>query len=174
MQRGPFRIEALEADSEGQLGGLRLRMRLDRVDRLEGGDLLYLDYKTGRAAVGDWLGERPREPQLPMYAVLGPPAVGGVSFASLAVGDVGYRGLARNEIAGTGIRSPASDRRVDAADWDALRHRWERDLSRLANAFAAGDARVDPRRSSDDCRWCQLSILCRRHELKDRGALADG
>lgn len=174
LQRGPFRIEALEADSEGQLGGLGFRMRLDRVDRLEDGDLLYLDYKTGKAAVSDWLGERPREPQLPMYAVLGPPAVGGVSFASLAVGDVGYRGLARHEIAGTGIRSPAADRRVDAADWDALRHRWERDLSRLADAFAAGDARVDPRRSSDDCRWCQLSILCRRHELKDRGALENG
>ena len=173
LRREPFRIEALEADSEAQLGGLNLRMRLDRVDRLDGGDLLYLDYKTGRAAVGDWLGERPREPQLPMYAVLGPQAVAGVAFGSLAVGDVGYRGLARNEIAGTGILSPGSARHIDAADWDALRERWERDLSQLAQAFAAGDARVDPRRTSEDCRWCQLSILCRRHELQDRGALED-
>ncbi len=173
LARAPFAIESLEEETRARLAGLEFSLRLDRVDRLDDGTLLYIDYKTGKASVGDWLGERPREPQLPMYAVVGPAGVGGVAVGSLAVGQVGYRGFARSEIEGTDIREPATNRRVHAADWEALRSDWERTITGLARSFARGDARVDPRRSSEDCRWCRLAVLCRRHELQEQGVLND-
>jgi len=173
LSRTPFTTQSLEDASGARLAGLDFSLRLDRVDRLEDGTLLYIDYKTGKASVGDWVGERPREPQLPMYAVVGPKSVGGVAFGSLAVGQVGYRGFARSEIEGTDIREPATNRRVDAADWEALRSDWESTVTGLARSFSSGDARVDPRRRSEDCRWCRLAVLCRRHELQEQGALND-
>lgn len=173
LSRAPFIIESLETESRATLAGLEFSLRPDRVDRLDNGSLLVIDYKTGQASVGDWLGDRPREPQLPMYAVAGPDGVGGVAYGSLAVGQVGYRGFAHSEIEGTDIREPAANRRVAAADWEALRSDWARTVNGLARSFAGGDARVDPRRSSEDCRWCRLAVLCRRHDLREQGALDD-
>src|SRR5690606_8510525 len=53
-----------------QAGPLRLRGKLDRVDRLADGDELIIDYKTGNApSPRQFFGERPRAPQLPAYVV---------------------------------------------------------------------------------------------------------
>ena len=54
---------------------------------------------------------------------------------------------------------------ADVPDWDALLGYWERNLTRLATAYAGGDARVDPKQAST-CEYCHLSTLCRIHELR--------
>lgn len=174
LGREPFLVASLEEGTQARIAGLTFGLRLDRVDRLDDGALLFIDYKTGKASVGDWAGDRPREPQLPMYASAVPGDVGGVAFGSLAAGEVGYRGFARREIPGTQIGTPGASRRVGADDWESLRAGWEATVSGLARAFASGDARVDPRRLREDCRWCRLAALCRRHELQEQGALEDG
>ena len=45
--RPPFEVSAIEAALQFELGGLALRLRLDRVDTLEGGGAAIIDYKTG-------------------------------------------------------------------------------------------------------------------------------
>ncbi|MGB5588654.1 MAG: PD-(D/E)XK nuclease family protein [Gammaproteobacteria bacterium] len=173
LQRESFAVGELESQKQLELAGLTFRLRVDRVDRLASGGMLYIDYKTGKTATRDWLGERPREPQLPLYAMAGGSRVSGVAFGSLAVGEVGYRGFADSDIPGTGIRDPANGPRPVADDWSALLSVWRHQVTALADAFAQGDARVDPRRVSEDCKWCELSILCRRHELSEQGLLGD-
>ena len=52
---------------------LEFAVSIDRVDRLADGARVLIDYKTGNAAA-DWRGERPDNPQLPIYALLHPEA----------------------------------------------------------------------------------------------------
>jgi probable DNA repair protein len=174
--RAPFEVESVEEDAEWTLAGLRLRIRADRVDRLADGGLLYVDYKTGAAAVGDWLERRPRQPQLPLYALAAGSRVAGIAYGMLAAGQVGYTGLARDAIEATTIEAPASNRRTRAAGldtWDKLLRAWHAWLSDLATAFVDGEAGVRPRRIAEDCRYCHLAVLCRRHELRQQGVQID-
>ncbi len=51
-RRLPFEVRLSEKDfSDVQVGPLRLNVRMDRVDEVEGGEVL-IDYKTGRLAEG--------------------------------------------------------------------------------------------------------------------------
>ena len=88
-QRSEFTVLKTEDTLEHMhLGGVELRCRIDRIDRVEQGTVL-MDYKTGGVNSNACDGERPDEPQLPAYAVLRqtsgteekPPA--GIAFAGL-------------------------------------------------------------------------------------------
>ena len=52
-QRAPFEVLAVEEARSVEIGGVRLELRLDRADRLDGGGDLLLDYKTGKAQTGE-------------------------------------------------------------------------------------------------------------------------
>ncbi|MBF0098146.1 MAG: PD-(D/E)XK nuclease family protein, partial [Magnetococcales bacterium] len=65
----PFAVLGQEVERTLRLGPLTVRVRLDRVDRLSDGSLVVLDYKTGLCRVESWLGERPLDPQLPLYVL---------------------------------------------------------------------------------------------------------
>src|ERR1700747_974209 len=66
----PGRVRGKKLDNVS-VGGLKLRLRADRIDLLENGQRLLLDYKSGEVSVKDWEGERPDEPQRPLYAIFG-------------------------------------------------------------------------------------------------------
>ncbi|MCW5625770.1 MAG: PD-(D/E)XK nuclease family protein, partial [Burkholderiales bacterium] len=91
--RAPFRVVEREAPRSIEIGGLRVRARLDRVDELEDGGRAILDYKTGRATASRWVGERPEEPQLPLYAIAEGEAVTALVFAVLRPEQVVFRGV---------------------------------------------------------------------------------
>ncbi len=177
-ERVAFAVVRIEKSTEREFAGVRFRLQADRIDRLADGSLLLIDYKSGPVSPRDWHGPRPKDPQLPFYALMfADPAVriGGLAFGCLRTGEEGYIGLASAEISGTGIRdiSQVPNPPNEAADWDRALSDWQRNLETLVSHFAAGDARVDPRRMSEDCRYCDLSPLCRRHELVASGVLRD-
>ena len=120
-----------------------------------------------------WLGERPDDPQLPLYALAAGEEVAAVAFACLKAGKHGFAGLAREEGLLPGVqrwRSITRPRKL-AASWRELLDGWrERDGTRLAAEFARGEAQVDPKRPFATCRHCELRPLCRVHERL--GALA--
>ena len=92
MERVPFTVEEHEKDFLTQINGLQLNLRVDRIDRVDGGRLI-LDYKTGKVSPAMWDGERPDEPQLPLYGVHGPVGdLRGVLFAQVRAGDMEFRG----------------------------------------------------------------------------------
>ena len=51
------------------------KVRIDRVDRLADDARVLIDYKTG-AATTDWRGDRPDNPQLPIYALAASRSIG--------------------------------------------------------------------------------------------------
>jgi probable DNA repair protein len=160
LLRPAFEVRQREQEFEDvAIGPLHLNIRVDRVDRLldeEGGEVL-LDYKTGLVSHKDWGGDRPDEPQLPLYAVLREPGtVAAVAFATIRAGN-------EMELHGYAARDGAllKSARMDWESLDAQLEDWHRVLTALAEGFARGDARVRPKAYPVTCTYCAQRLLCR-------------
>lgn len=155
-----YRVEEREAPATLQLAALPLRLRLDRVDRFADGARLVIDYKTGvPESPGRWFHSPLQSPQLPLYALVEPPAAG-VAVASLRPGAAALRGVGERTFApGISADLAGAARRPEIDGMDAARAFWRRELESLAADFVAGDSRVEP--VSGACRHCRRESLCR-------------
>jgi RecB family exonuclease len=156
-QREPFEVEQLEHGTQvARHGGLEFAVRIDRVDRLADGARVLIDYKTGIAAA-DWRGERPDNPQLPIYALLRPEALVAVAYGRVNAGECSF--IAEVERTAifkpNGRKSPLEGMPTLAALVDV----WALRIENLAADFAAGRAAVAP--TVRACKTCRLHGLCR-------------
>lgn len=173
-QRTPFTVTALEQKSKVEIGDLHISTQIDRVDETDQG-LIAIDYKTGDTSVRRWLGERPEEPQLPMYAefdaLMQNKPVAGVLFACLKKGaDKQFDGIVAEGVRVPGAATADKHRSIREPEYkqfDAIRTHWKQTLSSLAAAYLKGDAAVDPR-DANACMYCGLESLCRIYELDKR------
>lgn len=166
--RPDFVVASMEEGVAITVAGLTLGLRPDRVDRLADGRLAVIDYKTGADAdIKAWLDERPKLPQLPLYAIaLGPERVGAVAFARVRTGDTAYAGLVHDAATFPDLKSPgARGWPREFGDWREMLESWRRRLTALAEEHVSGDARLapDPRRA---CEYCHLGALCRIGETR--------
>ena len=166
-ERPAFSIALREQAMPVKIGDLVLNLRLDRVDRLADGSLHLIDYKSGNSEVRQWMGDRPEQPQLPLYtlALKGQKGeVSGISFALVSKKKLGFRGIGE-QAAAVGIKAdiPKTVKAWEPApqDWEALRELWEKALGQLAQQFIGGDARVEPLDIRKTCSYCGLEGLCR-------------
>lgn len=165
-RRPPFVVKSVEEAAEVDIGGLKLALRIDRLDHVpseprdrgqtRGGDLL-IDFKTGPVSINHWRGPRPEDPQLPLYAVSAKAPVHGVAFARVRPQECRLSGVA-DPAAVAGRFAPVDD--FDAASFEDLVEQWRETLAGLAEGFQAGDAAVDPLKPAI-CRRCHLHALCR-------------
>lgn len=163
-ERGPFEVIHVEHRRQLDIRGLTLTGRIDRMDRLQDGAHALIDYKTGsRVTPNDWMGARPDDPQLPLYAVTAQEGISAVAFARVRTGNMKFFGFSQQEDAIPGAKT--------VLDWPALVAGWKAELEKLAGEFAGGHAPVDPKRGFQTCRNCDLQTLCRVHERLS--ALAD-
>jgi probable DNA repair protein len=164
--RAPFAVEVLERSvRDARIAGLEFRVRIDRVDRLTDGARVLIDYKTGSASA-DWRGERPDNPQLPIYALLLPEALVSVAYAQVKVGDSKFI----PEAARADIYKPRSKATAleDQASFADLVDLWSRRIDRIAGEFSAGRAEVAPTLKA--CKTCDLQSLCRVPALLQSGS----
>ena len=160
--RAQFSVAQRELDVSFALGPLQLRLRVDRIDRMDDGSQIIIDYKSGISSVQDWLGDRPGKPQLLLYGVAAPGEAAALAFGQLRPRDCKFVGLGQRALApgiGTDIARAVGER-MDASDWDSLNARWRDNLERLAQEFVDGKAQVDPL-NNNSCTWCGLQPLCR-------------
>ncbi len=165
-ERAPFRVYALERRlDEAEVGELRLNLRADRIDEVEGGRLV-IDYKTSdNVNVALWQGERPDEPQLPIYALFGGiEAAAGVAFAQIRAGKTKLHALAEDPPTQLWGAAPGKGKRDGQLLSDTVRDGWDHALRALAGQFARGEAPVNPKYGEKTCCLCGLQGLCRVRE----------
>ena len=161
----PFVVDQLEAGQSLSLGGVTLSLRPDRIDRMDAGGRLIIDYKSRAPAKTHWLGEKPQEPQLPLYTLLDDD-IEGIAFGEFSVtGPVRFVSLGeRYAIASRDVQRLSAQTGGLVDDWPDLVRYWRRVLDRLATDFANGKADIDPTPSA--CSYCSLSSVCRVHHVQ--------
>lgn len=165
--RVPFAVEETEFSTQATIAGLKLALRLDRVDRLIDDTVLILDYKTGTVSPRSWELPRPDDVQLPLYVQFGlgeDQIPGGLAFAEVRTGEPSFEGrvgnakvtLLPNLKGNSGLaRTPMTREEMMG---------WRDYIERMASDFLAGRADVNPRDYPKTCENCGLHALCRIQE----------
>jgi len=164
-KRTPFAVLGLEDRRSVDCGGVVIDTQADRIDELPDGRRIIIDYKTGRVDVGDLLGERLLEPQLPIYGGEEPDKIlSAVAFGMLRRGETQFKGVAEATGLLPKVSALAGSKAAGKAgveDWPDLLARWRWQLAELGDEFARGWAAVDPVNSKKACEYCDLAALCR-------------
>jgi ATP-dependent helicase/nuclease subunit B len=169
-KRPPFEVVSVEEKHAVTFGGVSVNAKLDRMDRVgsPGGPRhVVLDYKTGQANVGAWVGPRPDEPQLPLYVMGrgGPHVVEGAAFARVRTGEMRFAGIAREEGLVPGVGTVEGQKATrPLGTWDKALASWRIELEALGREFSSGEAGVQPKHGDETCRFCDLKALCRINE----------
>jgi ATP-dependent helicase/nuclease subunit B len=155
--RKAFEVVAVERPAAFTIAGIEYTGRIDRMDKLADGGHALIDYKTSaNPTPKHWEPPRPHDPQVPLYAVSAKEEITAVAFAKVRPGEMRFMGFSREK--------DAIPKVIPAKNWKSLLGEWKKEAESLGAAFAAGEARVDPKRELQTCRYCALQTLCRVYE----------
>jgi len=154
-KRSPFVIVALEQKKTINFAGIICNFRLDRIDQLQDGSLIIIDYKTGTqsVAISNFFGENLFNPQLPLYCLTSSEKIDAIIFAQIHAKKVVFKGISSKDIGLNGIKIKNNE------EWQELLNQWQTSLMKLGQDFNAGKNEVNP--GTNACRNCALKILCR-------------
>lgn len=165
--RLPFTVAETEVKRTVHLAGLTFDLRLDRIDRINDGSLLVIDYKTGDVSPKSWELPRPDNVQLPLYAgyALGKnEKLGGLVFAKVRPGKPEFAGRLRDARTTLIAKLSGNTNLVKKPLSDELLLNWKKYIEQLAKDFLTGSAEVTPREYPKTCERCGLQSLCRIQE----------
>ena len=162
-----FAVVGTEVARTVSVGELTMDLRLDRIDQLNDGSLLIIDYKSGDLSPSAWDLPRPEDVQLPLYAGFAleeDEVLGGLVFAKIRAGQHVFAGrvgdakatLLAKLTGGSGLvkNSLTAEQLID----------WRDSILQLAQDFLQGRAEVDPRDAPQTCKYCGLETVCRIRE----------
>ena len=170
--REEFEVVGFEKEILPVIEGQSIRLFIDRVDKLPGGEEIIIDYKTGKVEEKKWFGERPEDPQLPLYAIGAKETPAAVVFGVVRDDGCLYKGVVSQPglLPGLPPRARSTNQYlIDAGDdMPKTIENWRQVLHGLMSAFLAGEAGVDPKNGLKTCEnsYCKLQSLCRVGELE--------
>lgn len=165
----PFKVLETETPRDFTLSRLLLHLRADRVDELETGGLVIIDYKSGKKKRTDLDTERPIEPQLLAYAAMlesqndANQRVAGLYFATVRRDNCGAEGYGRE---------PHFGQKGDAGIWGVRVREWRNTIETLASEFENGVAVRAT--NSKPCAYCEVKPICRIQETAREGRSDEG
>ena len=153
--RPSFNVSQRETARFIKIGLLNLHVRIDRIDILNNGNFI-IDYKTsGKNQVTDWLGNRLKNVQLPLYCTFGSHNIVGIAYAEVTSKKMNFKGWLIDK------EKPFSNVGLSPLPWKGLLNNWKTILYQLAIDFSLGKAEVDPFNIKTTCKLCSLHSLCR-------------
>lgn len=154
LARPEFTVSRVEAELALRREGIELDLRVDRIDRLDDGSLLVVDYKTGATKNLLNAGGAPAEWQTVVYAAALDEPVGGLVLINVDSRGIVYRGVGDNV--------PWNP--LGAGVWFDRLAEWSRAVDDAIAHMAAGDARVNVALTTEQSR--PLNVLSRAEALK--------
>lgn len=143
-----FEVIACEQPAEVEIEQIKVKMIVDRIDRLDDGRQIIIDYKTGAAIdIKNWAEQRISEPQLPIYAALVNDEVAAVVFAKVLLDKPAFTGVADEKDILPGVQGIGDDKQkifdpAEFPDWIAVVTHWRERLHAVAKEVKQGQAGV--------------------------------
>jgi ATP-dependent helicase/nuclease subunit B len=156
-QRPSFDVIATEQKITMDFGKLSISLSLDRLDEVDGHPVV-IDYKTGNVSSTAWHGDRPKDPQLPLYVLASEPMPEGCFFGHLKGTKFKYLGISKDPII-SGLKP--------ADDWQLQIDQWQTAINQLAQEFILGKASVIKYHDSEFNFQTELLPLNRWQERND-------
>lgn len=142
-----FEVVATEQAGMIEIEGLKFKVRMDRLDRIKGGDRDYYllwDYKTGQNSATEkgWNPESLLEPQLPAYVTLAD--FGGIRIDGIAIAQIAD-GRIKTTIQSSFIKAfTDSDKTKPLEDWDQRVENWRKSIADSARGYIEGNTELLP------------------------------
>ena len=152
-QRTAFTIEALEQMYTINLAGIDFKVRIDRLDQVADKKWV-IDYKSSLPGSRPWNEDRPKEPQLLLYALLDS-QINALLFMQLKTGNISCSGFSEEKQRINGISSLKKEE-----TWEDYRGSWQEQLTVLATEFQQGYCPPKPAQLAL-CQQCDYQNLCR-------------
>ncbi len=168
LRKLPFKVIQQEHTSSFAVQSISLDIKIDRIDELENGRRLIIDYKTGWADSNQWLRDLDRieDPQLPVYLLANQGNIDAITFAKLK--ELKFDGLADGDLGISGIvdvnKGNKFIKQHQIYGLNQLADHWQTSVNRLAQEYLGGFARVNPRDPGTQCKYCQRQSLCRLYQ----------
>jgi probable DNA repair protein len=165
-RRHPFAVDALEKDVVWTHGPLTLSLRVDRIDRLDQGGLVVIDYKSTMGSVDprkNWMRRLPVGLQLPFYAATCVGDVVALVLAKLHARTVETKGLAREDCGLPGVALVTDWPMFEGGTWEQVMAQWKDVIERLAADYGDGVAACASQRDSD-LDYCDARPFLRLNE----------
>ncbi len=138
-QRPAFTVKGCETPITANIAGLTLNLRLDRLDQLQTGELIIIDYKTGTPTLKQWGSDKPEEPQLPLYALTYEPQIQALMFVQINMKAVAMKGIGDLTDHHDGVIPTSKGASLDLPeDWQAMLEHWQHTLEQLSLDFQNG------------------------------------
>lgn len=152
LLRQDFEVVSVEESTQFLRHGVRLDLRIDRIDRVADGSVLIIDYKTGIAKSLLGRAGEPKQAQLVVYASALDETIGGLLLINVDSRAIIYKGA-----------GPGWDR-GSLEPWEERLARWKKSVDLAIAGIAAGDVRLNMAQSAPNAR--PLNVLSRVEEVR--------
>ena len=150
LERNKFSIADVEVSLQAVIGGLTLRLRVDRIDKVQDGEIVILDYKSGMHRKFLGRDRMPNDIQLVVYSCAIDEPVAGL-------------GLVNVDSRSIDIDGAGKDLTPDL-DWAGALPQWQDEVANAASEIRRGDVRIGYAKDTEKSR--PYGLLSRISELR--------
>ncbi len=162
-ERTPFQVKAIEQDMVISMKNMDIHTRVDRVDELQDGSTVVIDYKTGVTYPGLWFSDRLGEPQMLLYAQAYQHSIAAIVYAEINSKETRFKGVASNQDVIPKVSALSQyDANYHNNDWPLFLQESKKKLDELVDEIQQGYAKVQPENQTlHACEYCCYASVCR-------------
>jgi len=156
-QRTPFSVISNEKKIFKYIGKIPIKIQIDRIDQLQNGKKIIIDYKTGHR-ISRKLIENLYEPQLPLYAIM--QNSNGIAYAYINTKSMGFYGIGEISSKDFFYKKIHYNSKFICISWEKQLNNWLNNFKKLSKKFYLGLAIIKP--SIISCNYCEFYNFCQK------------